>query len=354
MTVLITTTINVPGNLERWRGTLADDDVVIVAGDLKSPHDDIERFIAHLPGENVYLRPEAQERWRTSEAVGWNCVQRRNVALLEALRLGHDVIITVDDDNYPTSDTQVREYEQVLRGDVHPPRIHSYSGWFDPGQVLLPQVTHRGYPADQRGLIPRYDVHTTYVPNRVVVAASLWFGDPDVDAVERWHFGGRETRSLSLSSFTLAPGTWAPFNSQATAFTAELTPALLMWPHVGRYDDIWASYLARAVCDVKNWTVHYGEPAVVQVRNEHDVLRDLEAELHGMRYTPTLTVVLRQISKNLIDSGNWKTRSVRDLVEHFFYLLASLSLEIIPEGTRRAWEAWLADVDVALEEANKR
>lgn len=354
MTVLITTTINVPGNLERWRETLTDDDVIIIAGDLKSPHDDVEKFISHLPGENVYLRPEAQERWRTSEAVGWNCVQRRNVALLEALRLGHDVIITVDDDNYVTSDTQVREYERVLRGDVHSPRIHSWSGWFDPGQALVPQVTHRGYPADQRGRTPRYDVHIAYVPNRVAVAASLWLGDPDVDAVERWHLGHRETRALSLPSFTLAPGTWAPFNSQATAFTAELAPALFMWPYVGRYDDIWASYLARAVCDVKNWVVHYGEPAVIQVRNEHDVLRDLEAELHGMHYTPTLTAVLRTISKSLIDSGGWEARSVRDLVEYFFRSLTSLSSEIIPASTRHAWKAWLVDVDVALEEAEQR
>ena len=38
-------------------------------------------------------------------------------------------------------------------------------------------------------------------------------------------------------------GTWSPFNSQNTALSAKIIPAYPLSPKVGRYDDIWASYV---------------------------------------------------------------------------------------------------------------
>src|SRR6185503_16875780 len=42
MKALITTTINVPHNLSDWANLLNEDDHIIVAGDMKTPQDDVD------------------------------------------------------------------------------------------------------------------------------------------------------------------------------------------------------------------------------------------------------------------------------------------------------------------------
>lgn len=350
MRALITTTINVPGNLELWRRALAPDDVVIVAGDLQSPHDDIEAFLGDLPGVNRYLHPKAQVDWAVSDVIGWRCVQRRNVALLEALRYDPEFIITVDDDNYPLDSSHVDHYASIFNGTATRPQLaKSSTGWFNPGIMCFPPVTHRGMPLDQRGNHDGYVEFTAqYAPCRVAVAASLWIGHPDVDAIERLHVGqgGPVVQNVRGGDVVLGCDTWAPFNSQATAFITELAPALLMWPHVGRYDDIWASYLTRVVTDLKGWSVYYGRPLVRQIRNEHNLLRDFDAERFGMEHTPRLVRRLRNIYTDLRaeSASGW---SVTKIVDAIFAQLQFK--EWIPSETKLAWAAWLIDLQRARE-----
>jgi hypothetical protein len=83
--IVVTTTINPPteallkyASLDGWH--------VIVAGDLKTPHD----LFSSL--ENVtYLSPHYQEQEYPvlSELIGWKCIQRRNFAILEAYNLSN-------------------------------------------------------------------------------------------------------------------------------------------------------------------------------------------------------------------------------------------------------------------------
>src|SRR6476620_6144831 len=100
-TALITTTINNPLVLRQYRAS--DPDVLfIIAGDRKSPHDDIRSLCKEL-GNAVYLDPREQQAlgYACSEVIGWNSIQRRSIALLEALRAGAQVVLSVDDDNAP-------------------------------------------------------------------------------------------------------------------------------------------------------------------------------------------------------------------------------------------------------------
>src|SRR5687767_10437313 len=99
---LITTTIRVPHNLREWRRAgFDDDDVFIIAGDQRTPHSDMIAFLRTLPGNNIYLAPHDQEKWASSKVIEWHSIQRRNIALLEAMKLKPEWIITVDDDNWP-------------------------------------------------------------------------------------------------------------------------------------------------------------------------------------------------------------------------------------------------------------
>ena len=88
---LITTTINVPHVLTQWAKSMTPDDVIIVAGDQTSPHDEIIDLlieISETTGVNTqYLAPHVQMKWASSEAIGWKSIQRRNIALLEAMQL---------------------------------------------------------------------------------------------------------------------------------------------------------------------------------------------------------------------------------------------------------------------------
>src|ERR1700684_3197168 len=97
-TALITTTINVPHVLALYR-KLGPDVRFFIAGDHKTP-DKAYQFVAEL-GDCYCILPDAQEDWKCSALIGWNTVQRRNIALLEAVKWGADLIITIDDDNIP-------------------------------------------------------------------------------------------------------------------------------------------------------------------------------------------------------------------------------------------------------------
>lgn len=344
--VLISTTIHVPHILKQWRKTLDDvseGNVIIVTGDLKSPHKEIQAMMEDLPGQhvsNIYLRPDEQIHWASSEVIGWNCIQRRNIALLEAMSLNPEYIITVDDDNAPAGTRHLEQVKRYMELGLHPEDviINSDTGWFNPCSHLVPPTVHRGYPLDRRHVATpqsSYKDATEAADIKIGVHASFWSGEPDIDAIERMVIAPIIEADQQLGfSAALDIGTWAPFNSQATTFRAELAPLMMVWPGCGRYDDIWASYLARKVMDHFGFHVVYGHPFVHQDRNPHNLMTDLKAEMYGMEHTPALVETLRQIdltgSESIIDA----MARVMDGVG---------PLTFINEQTRESFGAWIYD-----------
>jgi hypothetical protein len=342
---IISTTINAMPNMDSWAMHMSSDDAMIITGDLKSPHSELEER-AHRAREEYgldirYLPPVAQERWRSSEAIGWNCIQRRNIAILEALELEPTFIVTIDDDNYPImrveddiNATWLDLVTDVLANDAPPVHLtHSASGWFNPGLLCSPTVTHRGFPLDQRHKFTDISIGSA-APRPVGVFAALWYGDPDIDAVERIATDP-QVEHVQGQNVTLANGTWAPFNSQATAYRAAFAPLMMCLPGVGRMDDIWASYVARAVMDHLGWHVQYGNPTVRQDRNAHNLVRDLRDEMLGYEHNMHLCDTLRAAELP-------ETPFVDELLAS---LLTTLSrLPYVPSGALRAYEAWLSDL----------
>lgn len=100
---------------------------------------------------------------------------------------------------------------------------------------------------------------------RVAVSAGMWLGDPDIDAMARLCLMLNATSYTRTDSYVLSPSTWSPFNSQNTAVLREVIPAYFMSWCVGRYDDIWPSYVVRRICDHLQQSVSYGLPVVHQV-----------------------------------------------------------------------------------------
>jgi hypothetical protein len=333
---LVTTTIHVPKVLGLYR-ELAADVPFFIAGDRRTPHAEVTALAREL-GNAVYYSDVDQEKlgYRCSELIGWNRVMRRNIALLEAIRSGADVIVSVDDDNVPVDRGYFERFAAILGNPYDGPMATSPNGWFDAGRFLDPPVHHRGFPYDRRGEGVDY-VMTDTRGARVGVAAGLWLGDPDVDAMERIVNRPRVRRVSDVirRGLCLEPGTWTPINSQNTAWLRELAPLFMVWSGVGRYDDIWASYFAQRIFRELGYAIHFGPPLVRQNRHPHDLWRDLREELFGMEKTPAFC---RALDGARLGDG--------PILERMQRLYAHLRQHagFLPDRVFSLGEAWCADV----------
>jgi hypothetical protein len=339
-TAIVTTTIHDPAHLDKWVEQLNPGDAVVIAGDTKSPDSDIiKRMVSYTTKYDVdtaYLR--GNTGYMCEAAIGWNTIQRRNLAILEAMKAKPDVIFTVDDDNFPLVPYHMSSIGRILTEGfdaiAHISMIHTHTGWYNPGIHLVPPVVHRGFPLTQRRATHSVSLtepvdHTT----KIGVHASLWLGDPDIDAIERIN-SDPTVRSGDGRTFVLGTDTWSPFNSQATAFRGDLAPLMAVPPGLGRYDDIWGSYIARYVMNSLDYHVAYGEPYVMQDRNPHNLVRDLRMEMHGYEHTEDFINVLHKVKldKNLNVLG--RLRQVYEELTQYDFIEAQ---------TAEFMETWIDD-----------
>lgn len=307
---LVTTTIYVPELLDSY---LADarasgwaDLTTIVVGDRKTPPAAAD-FCAGLRRRHEYdvrfLGVAEQEAYlanyrRLARYLPWNSIQRRNVGMLMAYEEGADIVVTIDDDNFLAEPNFFAGHAAAGR----PAELDAFgstSGWVNVCATLEEargfRFYPRGFPPGARAGGPELDPVVSRRAGRVVVNAGLWLEEPDVDAVTRLAVPMRVTGYRRRDNFTLARGTWSPFNSQNTALAADAIPAYFLSPTIGRYDDIWAGYVLLAIADHLDGLIAFGHPLVRQGRNPHDFWKDLDAERMGMRLTDRFCGYLRAI-----------------------------------------------------------
>jgi len=278
--VIIVTTINVPQALELY----PDAKQIIVAGDLKTPHDDLRRLEAKLTNM-VYLSPDDQKKlgYSSSELIGWNVIQRRNIALLEAIKLHPDVITMVDDDNLPVDNNYLKDVTDLLSKPFTGLAARGFK-MFNVGSLFDPVFCHRGFPRE----LQYDDVRIKSISNaKVGVVAGLCLGDPDIDAIEREVCHTTITYMPDIFQHGIVTDQLSPFNSQNTSFVLELAPLMMCLPEhpVARYNDIWMSYIAERVMFDLGYCVHYGKPFVWQERNHHTFNKDINREWFGINNT---------------------------------------------------------------------
>jgi hypothetical protein len=270
--VIVTTTINPVTEAIRRFQSFDDWDLVVV-GDKKTPAD-------YTVQRGVYLTPEMQQQYdpALSDAIGWNCIQRRNFGLLWAHDMGADLVALVDDDNIPY-DGWGRDLMVGRAAEVNYYRTDLPA--FDPvGATNHSLLWHRGYPLH---LISRRDyrqkTRETVTPD---VQADFWNGDPDIDALCRMEHAPE--CKFSDDCFPIASNKMAPFNSQNSFLRGELLRHYFLFPHIGRMDDIWAAFYLQA----KGFSVVFGKPSVYQARNAHDLTKDMKAEYLGYEHNHVL------------------------------------------------------------------
>lgn len=352
-TALITTTINVPTVLELYRQH-GPDVAFFVTGDQKSPHEAIcELAATRINGDFLYMSPDFQTDWKCSELIGWNCIQRRNIALLEAVKWGAEIIVSIDDDNIPMTAQPSIKYDNYFNDfynafhvnfnyiKFNGIKVSGFNGWFDIGQLLDPVAPHRGFPIQVDAKMWRAD-HITGA--KVGVAAGICLGDPDISAVTRIANGPMVHRVSELlqSGIVVDPATKTVFNSQNTAFIRELAPAMFMMPGVGRYDDIYASLICGRVMRERGLHVHFGKPFVWQQRNPHNLVRDLRQEIDGMENVEKFA--------QLLDKFTCSPNSTSFQIAKTFWKLLSERPEgeFFPKQTIEAALAFLDDIEGVL------
>lgn len=242
---------------------------VIVVGDLKTPHKEYESL------DCIYLNPHYQENIYPdlSNLIGWNSIQRRNIGFIEAYKLGADIIATVDDDNIPYDNWGE---ELLIKKEIECDLwVSERVSYMDP---LAPtnnnNLWHRGYPLE----LVKLKNEITYagkIKRTPKIQASLWDGDPDIDAFQRL------TKEPIVKFNNINPycfNTISPFNSQNTFISRELIPFYAVLPFVGRMDDIWGGYLLQQLFPD---SLIYTKSTVYQNRNKQNLIKNLKDELLG-------------------------------------------------------------------------
>tara|TARA_B100000900_G_C20546526_1_gene702822 strand:+ start:44 stop:970 length:927 start_codon:yes stop_codon:yes gene_type:complete len=258
---------------------------VIIALDKKS------KKLNGLKNSLVLSTKYQEKKWpKLSKLVGWNCIQRRNFAILEAIDRGANKIALIDDDNIP-----LKNWFKInlLNNNSLVSEYTTNKEIFDPiGVTNHKNLWHRGMPLE-------------YVNNRIYkkiknnkqtkfdIQAGFWNGDPDIDAVCRMLY--RPECSFKKSIFPFYSKKISPFNSQNTIIKREVFKDYFLFPHIGRMDDIWASFYVTS----KKYKVVYVEPTVYQKRNVHNLIKDFKQEYIGYVNSSKLVSELKKNSENI-------------------------------------------------------
>ena len=305
-TAIITTTIHVPKLLADYAADAVKhnrDVAFFVVSDKKTPPE-AETFCKGVAGDSglpvrwlgISQQEEVMAAFPELNAyIPWNCIQRRNVGHLLAWMEGYEMLIAIDDDNF-VSDADYVGHHQSAFAAKQTESVSAARGWFNccslledaGGRIFFP----RGYPVEERSGAAG-DLRYLKNSARLVVNAGLWLGDPDVDAVTRLAVPPDVVNFPRGKTLGLAQGTWCPFNSQNTAVHRDVLPAWFLSPAMGRFDDIWASYVVLACSEKMGDAVAFGRPLVRQDRNAHDLFRDFDLERLGMRFSTPFCSALR-------------------------------------------------------------
>jgi len=221
----------------------------------------------------------------------WNSDYRRNIGYLQAYASGTDLIISIDDDNYPLPDEDfLGGHASALFSQAKESEVESPNHFFNVCSLLsfdieAPAPYPRGYPYYARHQEKNQPPAFTENKKEILVNAGLWLLDPDVDAIS-WLVLPRRGKSFNGKSVVLGRSTWSPVNSQNTALRRELLPAYyfikMRYPlgglDIDRYGDIFQGYFIQAVAKHLNGNIRFGTPLANHRRNSHNYMNDAWGE----------------------------------------------------------------------------
>ena len=208
----------------------------------------------------------------------------RSYGFWKAHQLGADVVVTLDDDCYPTGEDFIGQHIKNLESKAP-------VGWF----ATFPHPAYmytRGFP------------YTIRNQQSVVISHGLWSNKMDMDAKTQLSIGEVNIPAYPLIRQFVPSGLFFPMSSMNLAFTREAIP-LMYFPLMGtdpkgvpwgydRYDDIWAGVIAKKILDHIGLAVVNGSP-FVEHRKASDPLVNLVKEKEGMAVNEDLWLSINAV-----------------------------------------------------------
>jgi hypothetical protein len=243
----------------------------VVIGDEPTPAD------FQLDGCDFYGLSEQYEMgFRFARLCPTRHYARKNLGYLVAIRAGATVIVETDDDNIPRG-----EFWDEKQRRLSIPAVEE-AGWVNVYRYFSEtNIWPRGLPLDRvRSAVPDFE-SLAVAEVDCPIQQGLADENPDVDAiyrlVEELPQSFRRDRRVAIKK-----GSWSPFNSQNTAWWADVFPLAYLPAYCSfRLTDIWRSFIAQRICWEQGWGVLFHEPTVWQERNEHNLMRDFRDEVPG-------------------------------------------------------------------------
>jgi hypothetical protein len=214
----------------------------------------------------------------------WYSFGRKNVGYLVAIAHGAKLIWDFDDDNEWTVPPTINPARVVTIEPISNISLLAVNPY--PLMGSPKPCWPRGFPLDlihHTGRLFRLkDLPTTEqkaIISQTTVFQSLANHDPDLDAIYRLVLP-HPFDFLTSHSLAMPSRLFSPYNAQATLHTPEGYWGLLLPISVhGRVSDIWRSYLTQRLLWEIGGRLIFTAPHVVQQRNSHNYMADMNAEL---------------------------------------------------------------------------
>jgi len=225
-----------------------------------------------------------------SKIIPYNSDNRLNIGYLMAYEQNCDILVSVDDDNNPSTKTGFfhEHLDALIDNNVSKLKsVSSSNNWYNICEELKinqPTIFARGYPYYAR--VGKSKIVTKPNIQKVAINAGLWLEDPDVDAMT-WLSCPPKVSSFSGKSYTIAKDTWSPINTQNTSLIYEVIPAYyfvkmgypIKGSSIDRYGDIFSGFFALKCAKHLGMTARFGSPVVNHIRNSHNYMKDVQAEM---------------------------------------------------------------------------
>lgn len=273
---------------------LSEEITVIIIPDRKTPSKLFDNCAEmEKLGINVFC-PTVEEQDAYLDKLGtirqiipYDSDNRRNIGYLKAFDKGCEVLVSIDDDNFPQTSGPFFQDHLTVNKKVEMEAVNSENGWFNICDLMEvePRTTYaRGFSYYRRHEKP--NIVTANEKQVVHVNAGLWLGHPDIDAVSCLYAPANASK-FNGPSVLLGQNTWSPINTQNTALAREAIAGYyflrmgypLMGMPIDRDGDIFSGYFVQACAKHLGYGIRVGTPVSNHIRNSHNYMKDLTYEL---------------------------------------------------------------------------
>ncbi|WP_339715053.1 STELLO glycosyltransferase family protein [Cyclobacterium amurskyense] len=285
MIVVVTTIASPTKSMIGLSESLQNGNRIIVIGDKKGPN------AFDLRNADFYsLNKQQTLNYSLAKILPVGHYSRKNLGYLLAMSQGEKCIYETDDDNQPNNLWKKRSLEVKALQAKNDSWVNVYAHFSDE------KIWPRGFLLDRINCeksLP--SVGEQLIDLQAPIQQGLADNSPDVDAIWRL-VADRPFYFQNKPSIALAKGAWCPFNTQSTWWWEAAFPLLYLPSFCSfRMTDIWKSFIAQRCLWEMGHSLVFHAPEVVQDRNEHNLMRDFEAEISGYLQNKKLTGILEEL-----------------------------------------------------------